>query len=153
MADPRSSGYFVSVTVDPELNRAGAQTRLRELSSVVDRFVAPIPEIGERVAAVGVGLGPRFFVHAGAPRFDPPLQTPAAFAPDASPLPNVPGQSIAADSTRPTSHCTRRLPIGSMVIVAFIMKLHAWRDGNPRGSLRAIGGLTYVAATTVFRIV
>jgi Dyp-type peroxidase family len=97
MSDPRSSGYFVSVTIDPDLDRAGAQTLLTEVSSAVDKFVAPIRETGERVAAVAVGFGPTFFVEAGVARFDPPLQTPAAFAPDANPLPSVPGQVIAAD--------------------------------------------------------
>jgi Dyp-type peroxidase family len=97
MADPRSSGYFVSVTVDPSLDRAGAQALLADVSSAVDRLVARIPETGERVAAVAVGFGPTFFVRSGVPRFDPPLQTPAAFASDASPLPSVPGQGIAAD--------------------------------------------------------
>lgn len=97
MADPRSSGYFVAVTIDPDLDRAGAQALLGEISSAVDKFVALIPETGERVAAVAVGFGPTFFLRAGTPRFDPPLQTPAAFAPDASPLSSVSGQLIAAD--------------------------------------------------------
>jgi Dyp-type peroxidase family len=97
MADPRSCGYFVSITVDPDLDREGAQTLLTSVRSAVDKFVAPIPETGERVAAVAVGFGPSFFVRAGVPRFDPPLQTPAAFAPDAGPLPTIPGQALGAD--------------------------------------------------------
>jgi Dyp-type peroxidase family len=98
IADPRSSGYFVAVTIDPNLDRAGAQALLTGMSGAVDKFVEPIPETGERVAAIAVGFGPTFFTRGGGlSRFDPPLQTPAAFAPDAAPIPSVPAQAIAGD--------------------------------------------------------
>jgi Dyp-type peroxidase family len=90
--NPRTCGYFVGVKLDAALDRARAEAWLDQVSDLVDELVARLPapagaEKGEKVAAVAVGLAPSFFTLNGAPRFNPPLTPPRAFAPDAPPLP------------------------------------------------------------------
>lgn len=82
--NPRMCGYFVSVTLRPDLDRAGAQQWFQTVSRWVDELVTRLPPgrgqvKGDKVAAVAVGLSPSFFVANGQPRFDPPIELPAAF--------------------------------------------------------------------------
>jgi deferrochelatase/peroxidase EfeB len=83
-ANPKTCGYFIGVTLRPDLDRAGAQEWLRIVTALVDDLVARLPAApdegeGEKVAAVAVGLSPSFFAVNGTPRFDPPITTPAGF--------------------------------------------------------------------------
>jgi Dyp-type peroxidase family len=91
--NPQTCGYFVAVKLDPALDRERAEAWLNAMGSIVDELVARLsPEEGEdkgrKVAAVAVGLAPSFFTVGGAPRFNPPVEPPAAFAPGVS-LPNA----------------------------------------------------------------
>lgn len=91
--NPRTCGYFVAVKLDPAIDRARAEAWLEAVSGLVDELVERLPpeegeEKGRKVAAVAIGLAPSFFVTGGAPRFDPPVEPPAAFAPSV-PLPNA----------------------------------------------------------------
>lgn len=84
--NPKMCGYFVGVTLRPDLDRAGLEAWLRPISKAVDELVARLPaepghEKGEKVAAVAVGLAPGFFLVDGRPRFEPPLALPAGFDP------------------------------------------------------------------------
>jgi Dyp-type peroxidase family len=84
--NPKTCGYFVGVTLNADLDRAGAQHWLQAVTPLVDDLVGRLPPArgqaeGEKVAAVAVGLAPSFFAVAGAPRFDPPVQVPAGFEP------------------------------------------------------------------------
>lgn len=90
---PQTCGYFVAVKLDPGIDRARAEAWLGGVSGLVDELVARLPpgegeEKGRKVAAVAVGLAPSFFTSGGEARFDPPVEPPAAFAPDV-PLPNA----------------------------------------------------------------
>lgn len=88
--NPRTCGYFIAARLDPALDRAGAEALLRVISGEIDTLVERLPrrrgqEKGDKVVAVAVGLAPSFFFRAeGQPRFDPPLEPPAAFSPDAA---------------------------------------------------------------------
>lgn len=100
--NPKTCGYFIAVKLDPAIDRTRAEAWLRQVSTLIDALVARQPptagqEKGDKVAAVAVGLAPTFFVVNGAPRFDPPLEPPAAFSGDAQkPLPNATGPLAAA---------------------------------------------------------
>jgi Dyp-type peroxidase family len=88
--NPRTCGYFIGITLDPTMDRARAETWLTRISELVDELVARLPAKegeakGEKVAAVAVGFAPSFFTLNGAPRFSPPIESPAAFT---RPLPN-----------------------------------------------------------------
>jgi len=90
--NPQTCGYFVSVKLDPAIDRARAEAWLAAVSRLVDELVARLPpeegeEKGRKVAAVAVGLAPSFFTSGGAPRFDPAVEPPDGFAPGV-PLPN-----------------------------------------------------------------
>jgi Dyp-type peroxidase family len=83
-ANPKTCGYFVGVTLRPDLDRAGVQEWLRTTTRLVDELVARLPAArgqaeGDKVAAVAVGLAPSFFTTNGAPRFNPPITSPAGF--------------------------------------------------------------------------
>jgi Dyp-type peroxidase family len=93
--NPRTCGYFIAVKLDPAIDRTRAEAWVAQVGGIVDELVARLParageEKGEKVAAVAVGLAPRFFLVNGAPRFAPPLEPPASFAPEA-PLPTTSG--------------------------------------------------------------
>lgn len=82
--NPKTCGYFVGVTLRPDLERTAAQEWLRTATGLVDELVARLPTErgtaeGEKVAAVAVGLAPSFFLTNGAPRFVPPIPIPAGF--------------------------------------------------------------------------
>lgn len=83
-ANPKTCGFFIGVTLRPDLDRTGVQDWLKTVGGHVDELVARLPPNrdeteGEKVAAVAVGLGPSFF-HAGeGGRFDPPIEVPAGF--------------------------------------------------------------------------
>jgi Dyp-type peroxidase family len=82
--NPKMCGYFIGITLRPDLDRAGAEAWLRTATRLVDRLVARLPfkpgdPEGEKVAAVAVGLAPTFFTVNGAPRFAPPIVVPAGF--------------------------------------------------------------------------
>ncbi len=89
--NPQMCGYFIAVRLDPAIDRERAEAWLAEVGGYVDALVERLParpgqEKGDKVAAVAVGFAPSFFVRDGAPRFEPPLEPPAAFAPDAAPM-------------------------------------------------------------------
>lgn len=85
--NPQTCGYFVGVRLDPAMDRARAEAWFRTATTFVDELVS---HEQKRVAAVAVGLAPSFFTRGGLPRFDPPIEPPAGFRPDAfSPLPNA----------------------------------------------------------------
>lgn len=91
--NPRMCGYFVGVTLRPDLDRAAAQQWFAKVSGYVDELVARLPpergqEKGDKVAAVAVGLSPSFFTANGQPRFDPPIELPAGFDPGTPESPN-----------------------------------------------------------------
>jgi len=91
--NPRMCGYFVGVTLRPDIDRAAAQQWFRKVSEHVDELVARLPperdqEKGDRVAAVAVGLSPSFFLLDGQPRFDPAIELPAGFDPGTPESPN-----------------------------------------------------------------
>lgn len=91
--NPKMCGYFVGVKLDPALDRPAAEAWLTALSALVDELVAreepqPGEEKGAKVAAVAVGLAPSFFRTSAGPRFDPPVEPPAAFDAGAT-LPNA----------------------------------------------------------------
>jgi Dyp-type peroxidase family len=90
--NPRTSGYFIAVKLDPTIDRARVEAWLRRVSQLADRLVTRLPapwwrREGEKVAAVAVGLAPRFFVLNDAERFAP-LEVPVWFRPGV-PLPNA----------------------------------------------------------------
>jgi Dyp-type peroxidase family len=92
---PRTCGYFISVKLDPAIDRPRAEAWLNQVSPLIDQLVAREPadpgeEKGEKVAAVAVGFAPTFFLVNGQPRFDPPVEPPACFAAD-HPMPNATG--------------------------------------------------------------
>jgi Dyp-type peroxidase family len=81
----RACGYVIGVNLDPGIDRARAEAWLDTTSGLIDALVARLPAPrgaakGEKVAAVAVGLAPRFFGADGSPRFDPPVEPPAGFA-------------------------------------------------------------------------
>ena len=83
-ANPKTCGYFVSVSLRRDLGRAAAQEWLQTATRLVDELVVRLPAErgtleGEKVAAVAVGLGPSFFEMDGAPRFEPAIAIPAGF--------------------------------------------------------------------------
>ena len=91
--NPRMCGYFIGVTLRPDLTRAGVQAWFQTVSSHVDALVARLPpergqDKGDKVAAVAVGLAPSFFLINGQPRFDPPIELPAGFQPGTPDSPN-----------------------------------------------------------------
>lgn len=105
--NPRTCGYFIGVTLRPDLDRAAAQGWLQVVSSHVDDLVRRLPpergEIeGDKVAAVAVGFAPTFFTVNGAPRFAAPIEPPAAFGPGTpdSPNPSVWDVSVLSSSER-----------------------------------------------------
>jgi Dyp-type peroxidase family len=80
----RTCGYFIGVTLRPDISRSDAQAWFQRITPFVDELVVRLPpergqEKGDKVAAVAVGLGPSFFHSSGSPRFDPPLEPPANF--------------------------------------------------------------------------
>jgi len=91
--NPQTCGYFVAVKLDPAIDRTRAEAWLDAVNGLIDELVERLPpeqgeEKGRKVAAVAVGLAPSFFTVGGAPRFNPPLDPPTAFAPGI-PLPNA----------------------------------------------------------------
>lgn len=83
-ANPMTCGYFIGVTLRPDLDRSSAQRWFQVVSGHIDELVTRMPrkrgqQQGDKVAAVAVGLAPSFFNVNGAPRFDPPIDPPAAF--------------------------------------------------------------------------
>jgi len=83
-ANPKACGYFIGVTLRPDLDRVGAQEWLKAVGGHVDELVARLPAKrreaeGEKVAAVAVGFSPSFFRAGNVPRFDPPIEEPAGF--------------------------------------------------------------------------
>ena len=90
---PRACGYFLSIKLDPTIDRARTEAFLKALSALIDQLVArgPAPTRGakgEKIAAVAVGISPSFFSRAAA--FDPPVRPPAAFDGNPNkPLPNA----------------------------------------------------------------
>jgi Dyp-type peroxidase family len=87
--NPQTCGYFASVKLDSAIDRPRAEAWLGEVGRLVDELVERLPakrgqEKGDKVAAVAVGLAPSFFILNGQPRFDPPLEPPAAFAIEAA---------------------------------------------------------------------
>jgi Dyp-type peroxidase family len=77
-------GYFVGVTLRPDLARAAAQRWFQTISRHIDELVVreppqPNQEKGDKVAAVAVGLSPSFFTANGQARFSPPIDPPAGF--------------------------------------------------------------------------
>jgi Dyp-type peroxidase family len=90
---PRACGYFISVKLDPAIDRARTEAFLASLSALIDELVARLPAAqgqakGEKIAAVAVGLSPSFFVRTAA--FDPPVRPPSAFDGQPNkPLPNA----------------------------------------------------------------
>jgi Dyp-type peroxidase family len=93
-ANPKMCGYFIGVTLRPDLDRAGVQEWLKAITGHVDALVARLPPDrgdveGEKVAAVAVGLSPSFFMAGGASRFDPPIELPAGFDVGTPEDPNV----------------------------------------------------------------
>lgn len=89
--NPQTCGYFVAVRLDPGMDRAALEAWLDRTSGLVDALVAREPaaagqDKGRKVAAVAVGLAPRFFALPGAAGAEPP----ASFAPG-MPLPTASG--------------------------------------------------------------
>jgi Dyp-type peroxidase family len=85
--NPATCGYFIGVQLDPVIDRTRAEAWFRAVTTYIDELVT---HEDERVAAVAVGLAPSFFTRGGVPRFDPAIEPPAAFRPDAfAPLPNA----------------------------------------------------------------
>jgi Dyp-type peroxidase family len=90
--NPRMCGYFIAVRLDPAIDRSRAESWLGELDKRISELVERLParpgqEKGDKAAAIAVGLAPSFFLLNGVPRFDPPLEPPAAFA-EAESMPN-----------------------------------------------------------------
>lgn len=90
--NPRTSGYFIAVKLDPAIDRPRVEAWFGRVSELVDGLVARLParwwrRKGEKIAAVAVGLAPSFFVLNGAQRFAP-LEPPVWFEPGV-PLPNA----------------------------------------------------------------
>ena len=102
--NPRTCGYFVGVSLDPEIDRPRVEAWLETVSRLVDQVVArSAPKHGaaegEKIAAVAVGFARRFFVADGQPRFaiDPPVGLAAdALLPHqvAGPLAGVPVMDV-----------------------------------------------------------
>jgi hypothetical protein len=114
--NPRTSGYFIAVKLDPAIDRGRVEAWLGQVSGLVDRLVARLPpregeEKGEKIAAVAVGLAPSFFVLTGAQRFSP-LEPPVWFQPGV-PLHAVPPLSdvplIDADALSTWRRRSRRV--------------------------------------------
>src|SRR5439155_20991581 len=95
--NPMMCGYFIAVTIDAALDRAAAEAWLTRVQEQIDRLVERLPrkrgqEKGDKVAAVAVGFSRGFFTVGDQPRFEPPVEPPAGFAPDAvDSLPNTDG--------------------------------------------------------------
>jgi deferrochelatase/peroxidase EfeB len=98
--NPRTCGYFIAVKLDPGIDRERAEAWLAKVSELVDALVVRLPpnaneEKGEKVAAVAIGLAPSFFTLSNNPRFSPPVEPPASFAPNVSlPLSTPPLSSV-----------------------------------------------------------
>jgi Dyp-type peroxidase family len=89
---PRACGYFIGVKLDPAIDRPRVEALLAKISALVDALVARATatdgtdpraaagtaNVGEKIAAVAVGLSPTFFMTNGQPRFEG-LEPPAAF--------------------------------------------------------------------------
>lgn len=92
--NPRTGGFFVSVKLDPAMDRARLEAFLISVSGLVDKLVArevakPGEAKGEKVAAVAVGLAPSFFSISGiSPASGTPIEPPASFSPGI-PLPTA----------------------------------------------------------------
>lgn len=95
LKSPYAHGTLVFVTLRPDLDRAGFETWLGKVDTLIHTLRAATGEQDERLATVCVGFGPTLFLNAttGQPRF-PDFEPPAGFAH----LPPVPqGGPIAAD--------------------------------------------------------
>lgn len=89
--NPQTCGYFVAVRLDPGMDRVALEAWLGRTSGLVEALVAREPaaagqDKGRKVAAVAIGLAPRFFSLPGAAGVEPP----ASFAPGAQ-LPTASG--------------------------------------------------------------
>jgi Dyp-type peroxidase family len=90
---PRACGYFVSVKLDPTIDRPRTEAFLKTLSGLIDELVQRLPaaaghDKGEKVAAVAVGFAPAFFSRAAG--FNPAVKPPSAFDANANkPLPSA----------------------------------------------------------------
>ncbi len=88
--NPQMCGYFIAVRLDPAIDRGRAEAWLGQVGLHVDELVGTAPcETRARIRVTRWQLLPSvfassFFLRDGAPRFDPPLEPPAAFAPDAA---------------------------------------------------------------------
>jgi Dyp-type peroxidase family len=84
--NPRTCGYFIGVQLDTAMDRPRAEAWTKRVSALVDELVARYAEHGadgEKVAAVAVGLAPRFFTLAG-------IDAPASFQPEAEQPTEIP---------------------------------------------------------------
>jgi Dyp-type peroxidase family len=136
--NPRTCGYFIGVTLAPDLDRPRAEAWLRAASALVDTLVVRLPRKrlqrkGDKVAAVAVGLAPSFFLKDGAQRFEG-LEPPAAFAPDV-PLPNASG-SLSG------------LPVLSADVLFYVASTH---EARVNAFVTALDELPEVARVTIER--
>ncbi len=91
MRSPLATGYFICVSVDPQVTREEIVQFLTQCKNALDALV--LEEGGRDVADVVVGFHPKFFGSVASPRFESPFQLPAGF----SALPPVPGTPVDCD--------------------------------------------------------
>lgn len=75
--DHRADGFLLFASLRPELDRAGVQSWLQEVTRLVGEL--EVEHRGDRVATVATAFSPTFFGAAGAPRFELAGRAPAAF--------------------------------------------------------------------------
>lgn len=94
IADPRAAGFFVFVTLRPDLDQAAAAAWLGEVDELIEDLRSAVDAEERRLATVAVGFGASFFTVNGQPRF-PGVKVPAGLreAPPAMPS----GDPIPAD--------------------------------------------------------
>lgn len=94
--NPKTSGYFIAVKLDPVIDRARAQAWFGQVDRLIDQLVArdaadQEQAKGTKVAAVAVGLAPSFFAQGRAASWTPPVEPPAGFPVEGVPSPQRSG--------------------------------------------------------------
>ncbi len=94
IADPRAAGFFVFVSLRPDIDGTAMVAWLGRVDALIAELRAAVEDDGRRLATVATGFSPTFFTANGQPRF-PGVGGPAGFV---GPLPPMPtGEPVVAD--------------------------------------------------------
>jgi deferrochelatase/peroxidase EfeB len=130
--DHRADAFLFLLDLKPDLDAAGAEAFLRELTAAKRALEADLPRIGQ-VASSVVALGPSFFLASGAPRFGLNGKLPADF----SRLPEIPGLQDATG--------------GQHDLLIYVMSTSEATVADFERALAATGALSFAAVERGFQ--